>query len=73
MKTDLSDRALDRIWTYNVFPLIEEQLWGNREEIDRWRWASVRQRFDHVLTGSSAGSDHLADGEAGSGDESEPG
>ncbi len=38
MKTDLSDRALERIWTYNVFPLIEEQLWGNRDEIDRWRW-----------------------------------
>jgi 5-methylcytosine-specific restriction enzyme B len=53
MKTDLSDRALDRIWTYNVFPLIEEQLWGNLDEIARWRWASVRERFAHALTGSS--------------------
>jgi MoxR-like ATPase len=53
MKTDLSDRGLDRIWTYNVFPLIEEQLWGNQEEIDRWRWASVKARFASALTGSS--------------------
>lgn len=51
MKTDLSDRALERIWTYNVFPLIEEQIWGNQEEIDRWRWAPVRRRFDQALSG----------------------
>jgi 5-methylcytosine-specific restriction protein B len=56
MKTDLSDRALERIWTYNVFPLIEEQLWGNAEEIDRWRWAAVRKRFDGALTGSTIAS-----------------
>lgn len=72
MKTDLSDRALERIWTYNVFPLIEEQLWGNREEIDRWRWAAVRQRFDNALAGSSADSSLPADGETGTGDEPEP-
>ncbi|MGP0006183.1 MAG: McrB family protein [Acidimicrobiales bacterium] len=51
MKTDLSDRALERIWTYNVFPLIEEQLWGNREQVDHWRWEAVRRRFDHALSG----------------------
>jgi 5-methylcytosine-specific restriction protein B len=67
MKTDLSDRALERIWTYNVFPLIEEQLWGNREEIDRWRWAAVRQRFDEALSGSVASSpadEHRRDDDA---------
>ena len=51
MKTDLSDRALDRIWTYNVFPLIEEQLWGDRDEIARWRWDQVRRRFAAALSG----------------------
>jgi energy-coupling factor transporter ATP-binding protein EcfA2 len=45
MKTDLSDPALRRIWTYNVFPLIEEQLWGQRAEVERWRWEAVRTRF----------------------------
>lgn len=49
MRTDLSERALERIWTYNVFPLIEEQLWGNRDEIDRWRWQAVRKRFHPAL------------------------
>jgi 5-methylcytosine-specific restriction protein B len=51
MKTDLSDNALRRIWTYNVFPLIEEQLWGDREQIHRWRWDVVRTRFADKLGG----------------------
>jgi MoxR-like ATPase len=54
MRTDLSDSALERIWTYNVFPLIEEQYWGDREAIERWRWTSVRHRFAAVLDGTSA-------------------
>lgn len=45
MKTDLSDPALRRIWTYNVFPLIEEQLWGQQAEVERWRWDAVCERF----------------------------
>jgi hypothetical protein len=72
MKTDLSDRALERIWTYNVFPLIEEQFWGNRDEIDRWRWAAVRQRFNQALTGSPATSVPEGDLEGGKGDGTQP-
>lgn len=49
MRTDLSDASLERIWTYNVFPLIEEQFWGDRERIDRWRWSAVRERFAVAL------------------------
>lgn len=45
MKNDLSDASLERIWTYNIFPLIEEQFWGDRATIDRWRWPAVRARF----------------------------
>jgi 5-methylcytosine-specific restriction protein B len=54
MKTDLSDRALERIWSYNVFPLIEEQLWGNSTEVDRWRWSAVRERFNAAFTAAVA-------------------
>jgi hypothetical protein len=31
MKADPSENALRRIWTYNVFPLIEEQFWGDQD------------------------------------------
>jgi len=54
MKTDLSDRALERIWTYNIFPLIEEQLWGNQQAIARWRWDRVKERFASTLALTSA-------------------
>ncbi|HEU5271962.1 MAG TPA: AAA family ATPase [Jatrophihabitans sp.] len=49
MQTDLTDEALRRIWDYNVFPLIEEQLWGRDEEIVRWQWQAVRERFAEHL------------------------
>jgi len=45
MQTDLTDEALRRIWEYNVFPLIEEQMWSRHEEIARWRWEAVRARY----------------------------
>ena len=51
MKTDLSEAALKRIWDYNVFPLIEEQLWGHDDQIALWRWDAVRARFGSALDG----------------------
>ncbi|MGI9028925.1 MAG: McrB family protein [Ilumatobacteraceae bacterium] len=60
MKSDLSEPALERVWTYNVFPLLEEQLWGQREEIAQWRWPEVKKRFAHHLTGlADPPPDHL--------------
>ena len=37
MRPVLSQDALRRIWDYNVFPLIEEQLWGDQDAIGHWR------------------------------------
>lgn len=53
MKADLSEHALGRIWEHNVFPFLEEQLWGDDAEIDRWRWQSVRGRYPEEITGRS--------------------
>lgn len=41
----LPEAMLERIWTYNILPLIEELLWGQRAEIESWRWPKVRARF----------------------------
>jgi MoxR-like ATPase len=57
MKSDLSDRSLKRIWNYNIFPLIEEQLWGDQEEIQRWRWDRVREMFADILAGQTVRDD----------------
>ena len=70
MRTDLSDPALERIWSYNVFPLIEEQLWGDEEEVARWRWKTVQKRHGGALSGGEPSllSDDLVD-EGGEPDE----
>jgi 5-methylcytosine-specific restriction enzyme B len=60
MRTDLSDEALERIWTYNVFPLVEEQYWGDRDAIERWRWSSVRLRFADALDGTPVAADYVS-------------
>ena len=51
MRPRLSQDALRRIWDYNVFPLIEEQLWGDQDAIGRWRWERVRARYSRILAG----------------------
>ncbi len=45
MKDDLSEEALQRIWEFNIYPTLEELLWGRTDELDTWRWAAVRRRF----------------------------
>ncbi|TBT84008.1 AAA family ATPase [Propioniciclava sinopodophylli] len=45
MKEDLSEQALQRIWEYNIYPTLEELLWGRTEELVRWRWPEVRDRY----------------------------
>jgi 5-methylcytosine-specific restriction enzyme B len=54
MKADLSAKALERIWTYNIFPVIEEYLWHDRDSVARWRWPVVERRFSLELTGRAA-------------------
>lgn len=61
MRLDLSDGALERIWTYNVFPVIEEQYWGDRDAIDQWRWEAVRKRFAVELGNAPTGPPEEAD------------
>ena len=68
MKADLSEKSLKRIWTYNVFPLIEEQLWGDQDQIGHWRWEQVSARYGNVLAGKASREDAGTDSSA-AGDE----
>jgi hypothetical protein len=47
--SDLTEKSLGRIWTYNIFPLIEGQMWGDQEQIRHWRWDQVKARFADEL------------------------
>ena len=53
MRADLSQNALRRIWMYYIFPLIEEQLWGDQDRIGHWRWEQVRERYGLILAGKA--------------------
>jgi hypothetical protein len=64
----MSEEILERIWTYNIFPLIEELLWGQAAEIEAWRWTKVCSRFDAQLGVSSPPEEFGADGPASEGE-----
>ncbi len=39
------DKVLRRIWQYNIEPFVEDQLFGDRTRIERFRFESVVSRF----------------------------
>ena len=51
MKPGLSEPELRRIWKHSIEPFVEEQLFGQRDEIAAYRWDQVRQRFWATLSG----------------------
>ncbi len=68
-KTRLSDQALEKIWTFNVFPLVEELFWGDSDAVKRWRWPAVLERHGAALHGEDTNSEPVpeeaADDESG--------
>ena len=67
MRPKLDEEALQRIWTYNVYPFIEEQLWGQTSEIAKYTWKSVLERLRPEAV-SLGGGDEAAVGDASTGD-----
>jgi len=45
MRHDLDEAALGRIWAYNIYPFVEDQLFGEPERIARYKFAEVLKRF----------------------------
>lgn len=60
MKDDLSEDALERIWEFNIYPLLEELLWGRSDELANWQWAAVRRRYAARLRLPSASEEPAA-------------
>ena len=42
MKDDLDEAAVERIWKHSVLPYIEERLYGQQEEVEKFRLESLR-------------------------------
>jgi hypothetical protein len=54
MKQDLDADAVERIWTFSIFPYIEDQLFGRPDEIAKYRWDRVLTRLDKRLATEAA-------------------
>ena len=57
MKRGLDEAGVRRIWTYNIEPLIEDQLFGQHDAIERFR-------FDNVMLRHRRSADSGQDGDA---------
>ncbi|MDP8975659.1 MAG: AAA family ATPase [Actinomycetota bacterium] len=45
MEHNLDEDRLRRIWTYDIYPRIEEHLYGEWDELKRYSWSEVLRRF----------------------------
>ena len=50
----LDARSVERIWTYSIFPYIEDQLFGQADAIAAYRWPAVVGRLDRLLAAEAA-------------------
>jgi 5-methylcytosine-specific restriction enzyme B len=42
MKKDLNEAALQRVWDYDVMPFLEDQLFGQEEELEKFTLENLR-------------------------------
>lgn len=45
MKQGLDEEAMRRIWKYNIEPFIEDQFFGDRDQIEYFRFDQVHKRY----------------------------
>lgn len=55
MREDLDMEAARKVWTYSVFPYIEDQLFGRRDKIEAYRWEAVSELIRVVEPAMDAG------------------
>ncbi len=54
MKKDLDEADLRRVWDYDVMPFLEDQLFGQEEELERFRLERLQgsEDADHNAEGA---------------------
>jgi 5-methylcytosine-specific restriction enzyme B len=59
----LTEERLARIWEYDVYPFIEDQLYGRPDQLEQFTWANVYTAYGpSSATGATATEDALQDG-----------
>lgn len=64
MKPGLDEAAMRRIWKYNIEPFVEDQFFGDRQQIDSFRFDAAYQRYLDQ-SGATEVADFLEPGGAG--------
>jgi 5-methylcytosine-specific restriction protein B len=54
MRKNLDEATLERIWVYNIYPFVEDQLFGEPERIARYKFSEVLKRFRSEVQGEPA-------------------
>jgi len=50
----LTDSRLRRIWDYGIYPMIEDQLFGRPDQLERFTWDAVLRRYGPGAGGPAA-------------------
>lgn len=45
MRKGIDEAVIGRIWAYNIYPFVEDQLFGEPERIARYKFTEVLNRF----------------------------
>ena len=65
MKKDLDDEMVEMIWEHNVLPYVEEQLFGERDQLDEFKLDRLRRETEGETepdAPAADGGDEFADG-----------
>jgi len=61
MRPGLTDERLARIWEYDVYPLIEDQLYGRPDQLEHFGWAKVHAAYGPFSASAIAAVDAASD------------
>ena len=65
MKEDLDEEMVEMIWEHNVLPYVEEQLFGERDQLDGFKLDLLRREIEGEAepeAPAANGGDEFADG-----------
>ncbi|NGM14183.1 AAA domain-containing protein [Verrucosispora sp. CWR15] len=61
MRQGLTDERLARIWEYDVYPFIEDQLYGRPDQLEQFAWAKVHAAYGRSAASGNAAVDPTSD------------
>ncbi|SCL15056.1 5-methylcytosine-specific restriction enzyme B [Micromonospora nigra] len=61
MRQGLTDERLARIWEYDVYPFIEDQLYGRPDQLEQFAWAKVHAAYGPSSASGSEAMDATSD------------